>query len=372
MNLKIKYFKDVSKDEWDGWIKEVGESSSYHSWSYLNYFSKFPDIVENLSFACFDKNDSIVGICPLGITSNRLENYFEISLGGSLCATPALVIQENRARKKILNDIFKTINDFARQYKVKKINMIGQPLTSSFFSSNSLNRNSFELLRYNFLFSVNNTAVIDLSLPEEALLNNVSKYQKRHIERSKKRGLEVKFFGRDSNSGGLKEYFGKYQEAHYKSAGKMTRPQETWDAMLDNLFNGEASLSVVFFNNNPVSFLYCGEFNSMAFGWSQVNLEEYEKELSPRHLLEWETIMYYKKRGFKYYEIGEIFYGSQLFYIPTLKEKSISVFKERYGGFFLPKIKWTGYFDEKLMKNELKSNLNKFSREAAVFNTPEY
>ena len=74
----------------------------------------------------------------------------------------------------------------------------------------------------------------------------------------------------------------------------------------------------------------------MAFGWSQVNVDQYEKEYSPRHFLEWQAILHYKKRGFTWYEIGERYYGPQY----TEKEISISVFKERYGGLQLPKIHW--------------------------------
>jgi hypothetical protein len=213
--------------------------------------------------------------------------------------------------------------------------------------------------------------VVNLSLPEETLTENISKYQKRHIQRGKKKGIEIKVFNEKNNPEKIAENFKQFQKAHFISAGRLTRPQATWDSMLGGAQNGEASLFVAFFEGVPVSYLYCGEFGQIAFGGSQVNLPEHEKELSPRHILEWEAILYYKNNGFKYYEIGELFYSPQLFCVPTQKEKSISVLKERYGGDLALKIDGVAYLDEQLMATELNSYWQTFSREATIFKLPE-
>ena len=86
-----------------------------------------------------------------------------------------------------------------------------------------------------------------------------------------------------------------------------------------------------------ISFLFCGIQNNFSAGWSQVNLEQYEKEYMPRHILEWQAILMLKKFGVKFYEIGERFYKTQS-YNPSEKEISISDFKEKFGGIFYPKI----------------------------------
>ncbi len=182
----------------------------------------------------------------------------------------------------------------------------------------------------------------------------MSKYQRRHISRGKKKGIRVVAFNNDESKTKLKHWFSHFQQAHFDSAGKMTRPQETWDSMLGAALNGKATLFCAFLGDTPMSYLFCGEFDSMAFGWSQVNIEEFEKEYSPRHVLEWEAMMHYKNGGFNYYEVGERYFCPQPFYVPSPKEISISQFKERYGGFMLPKIVWRGYYDKTRMDRELK------------------
>ena len=54
-------------------------------------------------------------------------------------------------------------------------------------------------------------------------------------------------------------------------------------------------------------FVFVGEFENYSISWSQANVEEYEKEFTPRHLLEWNVIKFYKEIGFDFYDIGEIY-----------------------------------------------------------------
>ena len=56
----------------------------------------------------------------------------------------------------------------------------------------------------------------------------------------------------------------------------------------------------------------------------------------PRHVLEWLTILYFKKKNFKYYELGEHY--SNINQKVKKKEISISEFKEKYGSSIYPKV----------------------------------
>ena len=128
--------------------------------------------------------------------------------------------------------------------------------------------------------------------------------------------------------------------------------------MFDAIVNGKATLFLAVKDDTICSYLFCGEFEKIAIGWSQVNIEEYEKEFSPRHFLEWNTIIYYQKKGFNFYIVGERYFGDQLFHHPTKKDYSIGQVKERYGGTMLPVIVWTGYLDKQLMQNEMSQMMN--------------
>jgi Acetyltransferase (GNAT) domain len=347
------------------------DAGYHHSWSWINYISNYPNLKENISFACLADDKSVLAVCPLAISYNQKGDYCEISFGGNPCGAPLIASLKASMKRKMLDEIFRIILSVTDKYDVKKISMVWDPIVKSFCADASFHRGSFELLRYQMNYYVENVIVVNLSLPEETLFEHVSKYQRRHVQRSGKKGVAVNVFNIDNNAHDIEKLFGLFQESHFKSAGSMTRPLETWNAMKDYLLAGVASLFVAFLDNLPLSYLYCGEFSSMAFGWSQVNNEEYEAKYSPRHILEWKAMMFYKSRKFKYYEVGQRYYGHQLFHPTTEKEISISVLKERFGGFMLPKIIWTGYCDDKLFADELNAGVKEFATKLPVVKIPE-
>jgi len=355
MDYKIVYFNDVSQEQWDTWVSGISTASYFHSWFWIDYSSKFQNVASNGSFAYLDSNSKLLAICPLIESVSNESN--EISANGAPVGTP--VLQDNLkpgVRRNILDNIFSIIQDYAKAHVVKKIIMATHPLSHGICDNDiSCFMNSFEFLRYRILYHVTNTTVIDLRLPYEVLFQNIGKYHRRHITRGQKKDITVKVFNSRENTGELKNRFKMFQDEHFTAAGKMTRPQETWDSMYSSAMQGSASLFCAFLGDIPVSYLFCGQFSSMAFGWSQVNVKEYEKTYSPRHLLEWEAINYYKKNGFSFYEIGERYYAPQLLHVPTEKQITISQFKERYGGSLLPKITWLGYFDKDALNGHLKA-----------------
>lgn len=360
MDLNIVFYKNVNASQWNDWVGRIDTASYYHSWAWLDFSSKFSNVKEHASFIVLD-GDNPVAACPLAVIYNAKDDVHELSFPGAPLGVPAVVRDGSRLRRDILDYIFNIYDSYVKKYGIKVIKMLYHPLDNGFCQRKSAgSAYSFEFLRYSMQYCVNNTAIIDLSLSEETLLANMSKYHRRNVVRGNKKGIHVKVFNKNNNEGDLKRYFDSYQKLHFSVAGGKTRPQETWDSMYQGTAKGGASLFVGFIDDIPLSYLYCGEFSSMAFGWSQANVKEYEKEYSPRHFLEWQAMLYYKGKGFNFYEIGEVFYGSQIFRLSTEKETSIGVFKERYGGFLLPKITWFGYYDKEFKRIDLNRHIKNY------------
>lgn len=371
MKLETIKFQDTDKNSWDNLIKQIQGVSYYHSWHWLNYLSKTANVKEHASFILL-KDGFPVGICPLAVSYEEEKKIFSISFSGTPCGVPVVIDFPVSLHREYLDYIFDAVKSYINKYNVKQINFIWHPLNISLFSeSNNLyDYNAFELLRYNMNYYVENTLVIDLRLAGCFLESNVSRYHLRHIRRGIKKDIKIKVFNREqSDSTDLKYFYEKFQQAHIIAAGRITRPKEAWDAMFDYLNNGLATLFVAFFETTPISYLLCGEYEAMAFGCMQVNVKEFEKKYSPRHLLEWRAILYYKyQKKLKYYELGERYFGPQFFHIPTDKELSISIFKERYGGIMLPKIKWIGFCDKGTMDANMEKYFREFSNKANFFN----
>jgi hypothetical protein len=70
--------------------------------------------------------------------------------------------------------------------------------------------------------------------------------------------------------------------------------------------------------------------------------------------------LHYKRMGFRFYEIGTIWHGPQLYKIPTAKELSIAEFKRRFGGTWYPDLAFERIFDKDLWAQTQQSRRDEF------------
>jgi len=334
MRFQREYFNKIEKNNWNKFLDEMKGASHAMTWQNIKYLSAFENI-KNLSFAVKEGN-TIVALVAFGINKSKKENSF--SFGNNLL--PAPVFRNNIShsyRRKIYDFIFEIIKDKAIVDKIKNIFFISHPIIFSKKKVILSSENQFELISKCESFIVHNTLIHEFeNLTEEDMTNKLSKYHKKNIKKINKKKLIFNTINSQNNKKEIKKHFKNLKDYHFMSAGKLTRSNKTWNVMLDQLYDNEADLFSLYYKKKPISYLYCGRYKKFTWGWTQVNLKEYEKEFMPRHLLEWKTLLYYKNKGMLFYEIGERFYKQKNFK-PTKKELSISEFKEKYGAEYYPK-----------------------------------
>ena len=120
--------------------------------------------------------------------------------------------------------------------------------------------------------------------------------------------------------------------------------------MYQMLLKGKSRLFTLNYREKPISFLFTGEFKNYSTSWSQANVEKFEKQFKPRHLLEWKVIKFYKEINYEFYDLGEVCfdYFDNLF---SDKEKNISSFKMKFGGNLFPRAYYQKRIHENLAKN---------------------
>ena len=360
MEIRIVRFKDVQKETWDSWVDYLDESTYLHSSFWINYCHLLLPIENCLSFAVLDSRENILGLCPLGVSDILYQGirFKEASWNGSPLGAPAIENGFPPQRRRLVRQILGVLHSELKNYGVKRISLRRHPVNRLVANGRVGLSGQFELLSDGYMASPENTIIVDLNLEISTLNKGMTREQRKHISKSQRTGLTVKEFR--GSCIGLEAHHDLYRMAHEKSAGGLTRPELSFAYMLDAARSGNASLFVAYNGEIPISYLYCGEHRDFAFGWSQVNVEEYEKEFSPRHLLEWSAVLSYKMRGFEYYEIGTRWYGPQIYNIPTSKELSIAAFKERYGGQLWPDITFEKYYDKTLFKTLVDRSIAEF------------
>lgn len=350
--FKIVNFNEVPNLLWDTWVSLMGDASYLHSSKFLAFLHEMVGTENAMSFACIQDEKHPLALCPLAITKNNFlgVEFLDASWNGAPVGIPVFADSSRGISGQLKRDVYEVFHSVLKENGVKRSYIRRHPVSLNYFSENKM-LDSFQLypLKEGYECQPQNTIIIDLRGSEEALTADLGQYQRKHIRRSEKCGMKVLEY--NASTKGNREMFALYQQAHIKSVGKLARPQKSFDLMLQFINEGCARLFVAFANDVPISFIYCGEFYKLAFGWSQVNLDEFEKQYSPRHFLEWEAILSYKKRGFLFYEVGTFWAGPQLYKIPTAKELSIAEFKRRYGGIWLPELIFERIFDRELWEH---------------------
>lgn len=358
--MDIIKFCNIENSEWDRHIHKLTDSTYMHSSWWINYLNAVNGIENDKSFIILE-GDNPLGACTLTVpesnvngTDYQAANFIDIS---NPC--PAIAELPATQRRRLLRKVFNIIYEILMPYKIKKIEFYKHPVNINFLKGAFDGSYQAEVIALGYIGYVKNTIIVDLTKGEEELLSEVTAYQRKHIRKSAKQGLLIKELRGSSRFIG--KAFNDYQSAHFKSAGRLTRPQASWDIMKELLKKEKATLFIATIDGHEISYLYCGEFGDFSFGWSQVNLNEHEKIYSPRHLLEWEAMMTYKRRGFRYYEVG-IQYGlPQIQYFPTYKDITISQFKERYGGKLYCYLYFEKFLDKELFTAVYKERIERIS-----------
>lgn len=337
MSYKILKFEQLNSFEWDSLLTNLKGNTFLNCADMIKYKVNLVK-TKNISFAIFEGKKCLAAIC-LGV-SRYGHNDYELSFGNTYCPEPifnkTIGVYELR---KIKKHLWNMIVDLAKKYNCKKYKFSTHPISFKDRKAQIDISNQFYYLKWCQNYNVNNTIIIDLNLSKKKLWENLSKYHRKNLRKIDKSKMKINLIDHKSDKKFLEQKFNSFKSAHIRSAGKQTRPDITWEIMKSLVSKKKACLFTLSLkkDSKDISFLFCGIQNNFSAGWSQVNLEQYEKEYMPRHILEWQAILMLKKFGIKFYEIGERFYKTQS-YNPSEKEISISDFKEKFGGTFYPKI----------------------------------
>ena len=347
--MKHIRFSDVTESEWNNWCSQISYSSLNHSYEYLKY-NEVSYAVTNKSFAIYNTGSKdIIALCPIFVeeVSYGPSKYKSVSMLNSPVPAPAINytndVKEDSQRLRL---VLTALDDFVKENEIKRLYFKKSPLAynliDNYFYYTDMIDAGFQPVIFNVFY-------IDLNQTQEKLFAKLSPSHRKRIKNSIKEGQQVKVIDCTNSPEEITKWFGKYKDAHISAVGRQTRPDISFSFMERYIHTGYGFLFINTVNDQPTSYLYCDGRNGLARGWSQANVKELEKKYSPRHLLEWEAIIYFHKKKFKKYEIGTKYVNGQFLYTVDEKLLNISEFKRRYGGNSAPE-----YYYEKIMDSELK------------------
>ena len=288
--------------------------------------------VEDLSFIIAEEGKPFVGVLIMVYLESQGNHRFSCSGKPILCI-------ENRAENYItMQRAYKFLREEIDKILIKYPN-------ASLIYWDYLYDNEISFLGQYFMekgacVTPYITQIIGLADIEKELHSKLRKSYKSLINWGRK-NLEIKLLDEKIIT---PEDIEDYRLLHLHAAGRQTRSKRSWDLQYDMVVNREAFMLTGKLDNELVTgvFMLVGQVFCY-YGISVSKRELFEKPMS--HILLWESIIQAKKRGCKYFELGEQVYPRQankvsyetyenIFHIlsPTEKQLNIAKFKRGFGG----------------------------------------
>ena len=350
----VKLTKDKHRI-WDEFCLKSDDAWFLHSTDALEYYLNYkPELKsQNLSFLVYVK-DEVKAIVPLASEVYIIdgEEEHEFSLGGAALLVPALSNDlSSTKRDSIYEFILDEVDCLAYENIISRASFRQMPISLGFLKR-VIPFN--DILKFGYLDISLNTLIIDLKKTEEELWDNLRRNHRRNILKADKFKFEVY-----TSKNITKDVYAQYKEAHHRAAGRKTRPDITFELMFDWIEKDLAFLSVVEFEEKLIGFEYFIVYKGNVVGGSAANDTDY-KHLPIRHFLEWESILWMKKNGFSFYEIGLQQYGVLPYDFPDEKQLNITHFKKGFGGTAVPLFIGEKIYNEQYFKKIHEERYRKF------------
>lgn len=345
-------------EQWNRFLQENTNVSPFYSLTWMDYQRHYSEdrFVQDLSFIIVGQDQSPLCICPL-----YLENYqgtLRFAYRGEFLESLRTPLVNNRIQRKVAKTVeeeaYAHIEQQAAEHGIAKINFLIDPLCAV-YEEEYFNH----LTRYGYIDASISSQLIHLKKNREELWMELRKSYKALINKGEKTYQVVIM---DSTNPDF-EFHETYRKLHFKAAGRVTRPLETFNLQFEMLKRDESMLLGIKYNDQFVSCSYFMHNPRTAYYSSEADDPEVEVPVTYGPLSQWSAIEYYKNRGLDYMELDNQQFGPQVFDHPSQKDLSISMFKRGFGGKTIPLFRGIKYYDHQLMEKELMENMNQLIHE---------
>lgn len=171
MNVEIR---DCDRKNWDGFVTGHNGTNFLNSWQWGELYEKLGDKVYHLGVY----DDKLAGLILAIVKNARRGRYIEVP-GGPLVEF---------TNKRQLDEVFKYLRQLAKENNCGFVRVRPQ-LVDSEKVRDSLKKNG--LTKAPMHLHAENTSILDLTLSEEIILNNMRQQTRYEIRRADKLGIEV-------------------------------------------------------------------------------------------------------------------------------------------------------------------------------------
>lgn len=310
----MKIFEATDRDfggKMDAILSEARIAPTYGS-VHADYYAKYTKTGERVSGLVVATGDKpVLGLLYTHDRDGRSSGYFGM---------PALVVSRPYLPKVEERRAWELIDVFVHQRMEKdknfKLLIDYETAKTQLFD---------EILKVASNCSIRFARVLDLEIPEQ----NWSKSVKTASKKAERSGVVCVV--RDiysSNSRDLEKGLEELRMLHLQASGRETRTLDTWQAQLQSLVNGSATLVTSYQADGPISSALF--IHSLGDVYYAVSASQNSTDAPKGHVVMRHAIEHFKERKFKRLHLGSQY--SHLVCQVSEKESGIEKFKALFGG----------------------------------------
>lgn len=352
----LKKYSEIPKDNVDKFVMNSNDFNFLYTTTWINLITNLREqTVENLSFAVY-LDSELVAYVPLlesYMSSYTMKNEFSMfafPLPYPMFSKKISQKVKDRVEKLIFEEIFR----LAKQENVEYMNFYVPPLTEQVLSSETKVN---PLLKFGFHDTTISTNILTLKEDENTIYRNFRKGTKSDIKTAIRNGFKVEIFDHNNIKDNL---FLSYKNIHFKASARKTRPDKTWEIMLEWIKNDLSVLALTYKDNSIVSAQLINTFHQKAYYQSGATLPEFQRERGMGHLAQWEIIRFLKSKNFTHYEIGWNWYLGISQEVADAKMLGISRFKAGFGAKIYPLFRGEWFANEDIMREIYNERIEKY------------
>ncbi len=292
MNFIVCQRSEIPSNIWDRFCLASGGNLN-HLAHFLDYYALSYNF-KDLSFGVFFEGE-LLAVVPIFLYSGAKARDLNYKIPDSSVRNPCPLIMIGRAQIELVDFLSKEMSARISTGVVYEFNQ---------WNPSYSNYNHMEHL-FRKVGSTKNL-LVDLSGGEDQLFKGFSKGHQRTISKSTRDGQFTTILDCNSSTIDVENGFWLYKRAHEFAAGRITRPNESFQLMLDYILSGVSVLFIAKKGTRNLSFLYCDFIGEYSRQWSKANSRDLLRGEFPSHQLEFEAMKYFSKVGVKYYHFSVI------------------------------------------------------------------
>ena len=332
-------YKECAHNEWNAFVTECDEAWFWHHSDFQNAWP----YGENVSFCIKNKNNEIVLMQSLVFSGtirqkkygwhrwHRIIPYYgkykhtnRFTSVGSFARKTGLSKKEERKLREFYLSVMQSLVD---EYQIGSFSYsIHATLPPAYWPSVCPLVNP--MIFYGYRNKMSQAYIIDLCASEDEIFRDYSQTCRNLIHRCKK-DPEIRIVEAQPTQEDLDKYYSLHVETYHRT-GATPHPKKYFESIFFNVLkNGICHILFLYRGDTLVVAHNTLLFKDAAYYWTGASITQ--KGDGETRLLMHEQILYAKKMGCRYFEVGECFPN-----VLEGKHKGLNDFKKSFGGSIHP------------------------------------